>query len=177
MVVSLSCNQLAACRSRPEGKTKTNYQLSTIMARTVKYSVIPRINPRNRESEPKFYAQVKASGDVSLREMSERIQQSCTVTKADVHAVLVALEDVIIDALKGGEIVRMGDLGSFRISLNSKGAVTEEEYNVSMISKARILFRPGMVLSDALSNLSYTKLKPASTEEETTEDTTGQEAA
>ena len=69
------------------------------MARTVKYSVITRINPRDRETEPKFYAQVQTSGDVSMREMCERIEQSCTVTKADVYAVLVAMENVIIDAL------------------------------------------------------------------------------
>ena len=128
------------------------------MARTVKYSVIPRINPRDRETEPKFYAQVKLSGDVSLREMCERIQQSCTVTKADVHAVLVAMEDVIVDALKGGEIIRLGDLGTLRVSLSSKGALTEKEYTSSLITKSRIIFRPGSILSEALANLSYSKL-------------------
>lgn len=128
------------------------------MARTVKYSVIPRINPRDRETEPKFYAQVKLSGDVSLREMCERIQQSCTVTKADVHAVLVAMEDVIVDALKGGEIIRLGDLGTLRVSLSSKGALTEKEYTSSLITKSRIIFRPGSILSEALANLNYTKL-------------------
>ena len=128
------------------------------MARTVKYSVIPRINPRDRETEPKFYAQVKLSGDVSLREMCERIQQSCTVTKADVHAVLVAMEDVIVDALKGGEIIRLGDLGTLRVSLSSKGALTEKEYTNSLITKSRIIFRPGSILSEALANLNYTKL-------------------
>ena len=128
------------------------------MARTVKYSVIPRINPRDRETEPKFYAQVQTSGDVSMREMCERIQQSCTVTKADVHAVLVAMEDVIVDALKGGEIIRLGDLGTLRVSLSSKGALTEKEYTSSLITKSRIIFRPGSILSEALATISYAKL-------------------
>lgn len=146
------------------------------MARTVKYSVIPRINPRDREMEPKYYALVQSQGDVTLREMCERIQQSCTVTKADVHAVLVALEDVIVDALKGGEIIRLGDLGTFRVSLSSKGALTEKEYNTSLITKSRILFRPGTVLNEALANLSFTKLKED--EEKPAEDETdGEEAA
>ena len=85
------------------------------MARNVTYSVSPRINPRDRESEPKFYGHVQASGDISLREMSERIQQTCTVHKSDVFAVLVALEDVITDALQKGEIVRLGDIVPFRL--------------------------------------------------------------
>ena len=152
------------------------------MARTVKYSVIPKINPRDRESEPKFYAQAKMSGEVSLREMCDRIQQSCTVTKADVHAVLVAMEDVFVDALKGGEIIRLGDLGTFRVSLSSKGSLTEKEYTSSLITKSRIIFRPGSVLSDALTNLSFSKLTEKKeddeeTEEEPGDETTGGEAA
>ena len=150
------------------------------MARTVKYSVIPRINPRDRETEPKFYAQVKLSGDVSLREMCERIQQSCTVTKADVHAVLVAMEDVIVDALKGGEIIRLGDLGTLRVSLSSKGALTEKEYTSSLITKSRIIFRPGSILSEALANLSYSKLiseTESDDDEAESEVTTGGEEA
>ena len=128
------------------------------MARTVKYSVIPRINPRDRETEPKFYAQVQTSGDVSMREMCERIEQACTVTKADVYAVLVAMENVIIDALKGGEIVRLGDLGTFQIGVSGKGALTEEDYTPSLIQKARINFRPGIALSGILTSLSFSKV-------------------
>ena len=80
------------------------------MARTVTYSVVPRINPREKNDPPKYYAQAQARGDVSLREMAERIQSTCTVTKADVYAVLVSLEDVVKEAIQNGEIVRLGDL-------------------------------------------------------------------
>ena len=140
------------------------------MARNVTYSVVPRINPREKNDPPKYYAQAQASGDVNIREMSERIQQTCTVTKADVYAVLVSMEDVIIDALKSGEIVRLGDLGTFQIGVSGKGTLTEEEYDSSLIQKARINFRPGIALSGILTNLSYAKVPkkpvPAKKEEE-----------
>ena len=129
------------------------------MARNVTYSVAPRINPRDKEAAPKYYGRVQANGDVNIREMSERIQQTCTVHKADVQAVLLALEDTITDALKGGEIVRLGDLGSFQIGISSKGALTEEDHDVSMIKKARINFRPGIALSGILTSLSFQKVK------------------
>ena len=67
--------------------------------------------------------------------MSERIQQTCTVHKSDVFAVLVTLEDVISEALKSGEIVRLGDLGTFQIGISSKGALTEEDYDETLIKK------------------------------------------
>ena len=143
------------------------------MARNVTYSVVPRINPREKSDPPKYYAQAQASGDVNIREMSERIQLTCTVTKADVYAVLVAMEDVIIDALKSGEIVRLGDLGTFQIGVSGKGTLTEEEYDSSLIQKARINFRPGVALSGMLTTLSYAKVPkkpvPVKKEEESNE--------
>lgn len=138
------------------------------MARTVKYSVIPRINPRDRESEPKFYPQVITSGEVSIREMCERIEQYCTVTKADVQAVFVAMENVVVDALKKGEIIRLGDLGSLRLSVSSKGALTEKNYNTSLITRKRIIFRPGAILSNTLATLTFEKLSDKKDDEEET---------
>ena len=139
------------------------------MARTVNYTVVPKINPRDKEAAPKFYAQAQARGDVNIREMATRIQGSCTVTKADVYAVLVALEDVIVEALQNGEIVRLGELGTFQVSLSGKGAVTSEDYDASLIKKARINFRPGLTLAGMLDSLSFSKVAikyPKETDEE-----------
>ena len=135
------------------------------MARTVTYTVVPKINPRDRESEPKFYGNVKSSGDINIREMAERIQQSCTVTKADVYAVLVALEDVISESIQKGEIVRLMDIGTFRVGISTKGALKEEDFNDALIKKTRILFRPGSILQNALANLNFTKVKRVEEEE------------
>ena len=128
------------------------------MARSVTYSVVPRINPREKDEAPKYYAQAQARGDVSIREMAERIQSSCTVHKSDVYAVLVALEDVIAEAIQNGEIVRLGELCTLQVSLSGKGALTEEDYDTSLIKKSKINFRPGRVLSNALAGLQFTKV-------------------
>ena len=139
------------------------------MARSVTYSVVPRKNPQEKGTPPKFYAQAQARGDVNIREMSEHIQSACTVNKADVYAVLVALEDVIAEALQNGEIVRLGELCTLQVSLSGKGALTEEDYNTSLIKKKRINFRPGTVLANAMASLSFSKVEikyPKETEEE-----------
>ena len=145
------------------------------MARSVTYSVVPRYNPSDKEAPARYYAQAQASGDVSIREMSERIQKTCTVTKADVYATLVALEDVIVDALKAGEIVRLGDLGTLQIGLSGKGAISEEDYDESLIKKARINFRPGIALAGVLTSLTYTKVAKKAAAAEDEEETTGEE--
>ena len=151
------------------------------MARSVTYSVVPRRNPSEKGTPPKFYAQAQARGDVSLREMAERIQTSCTVHKSDVYAVLVALEDVVADAIQNGEIVRLGDLCTLQVSLSGKGALSEEEYTTDLIKRAKINFRPGTVLANALASLSYSKVRVKYTKEEASsegeEDTSGDEEA
>ena len=143
------------------------------MARTVTYSVVPRINPREKNDPPKFYAQAQARGDVNVREMAERIQATCTVHKTDVYAVLVALEDVVKEAIQNGEIVRLGELCTLQVSLSGKGTLTEEEYDDSLIKKAKINFRPGAILAGALESLKYSTVPIKYPKEEKEENNDG----
>ena len=135
------------------------------MARSVTYSVVPRMKPGDKNLPPKYYAQAQARGDVSIREMAERIQSTCTVHKSDVYAVLVALEDVVAEAIQNGEIVRLGELCTLQVGLSGKGAVTEEDYTTDLIKRAKINFRPGTVLANALASLTFSKVRVKYTKE------------
>ena len=128
------------------------------MSRSVTYSVVPRFNPGEKNDPPKYYAQTQARGSINIREMAERIQSTCTVTKADVYAVLISLEDVVKEAIQNGEIVRLGELCTLQVGLSGKGTLTEEEYEDSLIKKARINFRPDPVLAAALETLKFSKV-------------------
>ena len=145
------------------------------MARSVTYSVVPRTKPGEKNMPPKYYAQAQARGDVSIRDMAERIQATCTVHKTDVYAVLVALEDVVKEAIQNGEIVRLGELCTLQVSLSGKGTLTEEEYSDALIKKAKINFRPGTVLASALETLKYSKVPIKYLKEEKEESNEGLE--
>ena len=138
-----------------------------IMARNVTYSVSPHVNPNEKSAPPRYYGHVQANGDMAICEMFERIQASCTVHKSDVYAVLVALEDVIAEALQNGEIVRLGDLCTLQVSLSGKGAMTDDEYTTDLIKKSKVNFRPGPVLANALASLSFSKVAIKYPKEET----------
>ena len=126
------------------------------MKKAVTYSVVARKNPNPLSGgEVKYYAHAQARGVMSIREMAERIQMSCTVTRADVMAVLVALEDVVAEGLASGEIVRLGELGSLQIGLSGSGSPTKDEYNDSLIHTVRVLFRAGQTLQEAINNVTY----------------------
>jgi predicted histone-like DNA-binding protein len=64
---------------------------------------------------------------------------------------------VVPELLSDGNIVEIGDLGSFRVSISSEASDTAEEVNSGKIKKGRILFRPGKKFKQMLNNLTYTK--------------------
>lgn len=136
------------------------------MDKYLTYSVVERKDPQSPEVEGKYYAQAQARGEAGIRELSQRIQQSCTVTRADVMAVLIALEDVVADSLANGEIVRLGELGSLQVSLRGKGAISPEEYHDGLIEKGKILFRSGETLSTMLDTLKYQRVEKKYRKEE-----------
>ena len=140
------------------------------MSRSVTYSVVPRFKPGEKTDPPKYYAQAQARGSINIREMAERIQSTCTVTKADVYAVLISLEDVVKEAIQNGEIVRLGELCTLQVGLSGKGTLTEEEYEDSLIKKARINIRPGPVLAAALETLKFSKVPIKYAKEETSQE-------
>ena len=120
------------------------------MERAVTYSVVARKKPNDLEGSAKYYALAQARGEMGIREMADRIQQMCTVMR---------------DGLCAGEIVRLGDLGSFQSGLNGEGSAMEEEYHTGLIKKAHINFRPGADLSDILTSLGYERV-PVKTKNE-----------
>lgn len=126
----------------------------------VNYVLVERGNPGNMKAPKKFYAQAKSRSEFTLRKLSKEIAEgSTTVSDTDVLAVLNDLTKVLRRHLENGEIVRFGDFGSFQIGINSEGAETEAKFNVSLIKKAKVVFRPGLDLKEMLPNLKYEKTK------------------
>lgn len=68
---------------------------------------------------------------VDLQTVAERIQRSCSMTKGDVMAVLTEMVNVMRDELQNSNKVRVDGLGTFYISLRTKGAATEKEFNAN----------------------------------------------
>lgn len=89
--------------------------------------------------------------------MPKAIEKISTVSGADIRAVLYALVDVSIDGLSRGAIIRMGDLGSFRVSFKSDGRATPEEVNSACIKNPGIVYTPAARIKDTLKNLKYAK--------------------
>lgn len=105
----------------------------------------------------KFYANPVMDGEVNLNDLTKAIEKICTVSGADIRAVLYALVDVSIDNLANGTIVRLGDLGSMRISLSSEGKATADEVKSSAIKSSGVIFTPGTRIKEMLATAKFQK--------------------
>lgn len=126
----------------------------------VKYNVIERKNLLKPSEAPKFYASAKADGEVSFKALAKEIASAgSTVSDSDMLAVLNDLTKILIKHLADGKIVRLGDFGSFQVSVSSNGAETAEKFNASHITANKIQFRPGSDLKAMLATVKYEKIK------------------
>lgn len=105
-----------------------------------------------------YYAKAVMQGEANIYDLTRSIEQTSTVSGADIRAVLYALVDAIKNDLAEGRIVRMGDLGSLRVSISSEGRATAGEVHAGLIQGARFIFTPGPLLKTTLQSLSYQKV-------------------
>ena len=82
----------------------------------------------------------------------------CTVNGADIRAVLYALVEAMQSSLSNGQAVRLGELGSLRVSIGSEGKATEKEINSASIKNAKVIFTPGKDIKKMLDTLEYEKM-------------------
>ena len=136
---------------------KTPFKNPFLHGKNVVYKVIPRLNPQKPKEAPKYYPKAIGTGYMTLADIVKRIEKECTITRADAMAVIIALEDIIADAMSAGQIVQMGDFGNFYLSIRGKGALTEQDFVPALVKKAKVNFRPGKTVRAALKNLSYSK--------------------
>lgn len=122
---------------------------------SVKYSVVARKNPRNLEAPKKYYAQAQAAGTLDFENMCSTIADRGTCIKGDVMAALEGVIHSMKQALAEGQIVRLGDLGSFQIILGSYPSISAKGFVSTLIRKQKIVFRPGKALTDLLKTLTY----------------------
>lgn len=124
---------------------------------TVRFNVVQRGNPANPTAPKKWYPSIDSSGRKTLRQMAERISQISTVSSADTMAVLEALLTVIPEELAAGNIVELGDFGSFWLRIESDGTETANEVRSSQIQNVLPRFNPGKEFKRVLDSIEFQK--------------------
>ncbi|MBK8822013.1 MAG: HU family DNA-binding protein [Anaerolineales bacterium] len=125
---------------------------------TVKYNVIERGNPSNREAPRSSYPSIASTGRKTLRQLAGPISEISTVSSTDTMAVLEALLTVIPQELTAGNIVELGDFGNFWLKASSEGADTAEAVRATQISTLLPRFNAGKEFKKVLATVEYEKV-------------------
>ena len=148
--------------------SKINVKKSYIMPiveNKVFYVPVEKINPLDKQKAKKWYAAVRHSGRATIDTLKNIISGRSSLSRGDVASVIDNLIDVIVMQLRNGRIVELGDLGTLHISVRSKGADKKTDLTSANISRAYIRYRPGEILKESLSSLSFMRLGDAASAE------------
>ena len=124
---------------------------------SIKYNVVARKNPRDQEAPPKYYPSIQSTGRISVRQLAERMAEISTLSTIDTMAALEAFLQVVPQELIKGNIVDLGDFGSFWLRTKSDGTEAESEVKKTQIAIIKPQFRPGKEFQKVLNNAEFKK--------------------
>ena len=112
----------------------------------------------------KTYARVISSNRTKISQLCKLVSARASISGADVKAVFDSLIFAVEYELCQGNIIELGELGTFRLSISSEGVEEDPENNIKLkshhIKKARVLFTPSTSLLHAIADAEYEPLKP-----------------
>ncbi len=121
----------------------------------IQITSVGKISPTQPTQPMRYYPRAVKTGVVDLDKLSMQISESSTLTEADCQAVVISLVSEVSRALAEGNIVRLGHLGSFQISIKGTGSETQDLMTIKNVRSASIVYRPGSRFKKMLKKLDF----------------------
>lgn len=109
---------------------------------TIKLKAVTKRNPREPEMAPKYYLSAIHGSQVGVEYLSDQVSKRCTLRKSDVQGVLIALMEVVPEEICKGNIVSLGELGTFYVNVSSYGAENAEDLSVANLRAFKLIHLP-----------------------------------
>lgn len=120
------------------------------------YVIVARKNPTKPTEAPKYYALARSGRTASVKEVCRRISERSSYSKGELEGAIGEFLLEMYNVLQEGNIVQLGDLGNFRMSIiNGTATETEKEFKSSCIKKCKVLFYPGSDLRKLCKTMDY----------------------
>lgn len=123
------------------------------------YSVTLLRNPVNEADPPRAYAYIQSRSQFGIDEIADHmVSHGCNYDRADIVAIIMKLVSCTRELLSDGYRIQLGDLGSFHLTCNSKGASSLKNFGHDNIVGINVRFRPSKRFALQLSNISLHKV-------------------
>ena len=124
---------------------------------SVKFNVVERGKPGSPETPKKFYPSIVASGKISQRDVAKHAAEMSTVSIGDTAAVVENFLTIIAQELAKGNIVQLGEFGSFWLRTETEGAETADDVRASQVTNVLVRFTPGKEFQQVLDAITFEK--------------------
>ena len=124
---------------------------------TVKFNIVERANSSDRTALGKYYPSIQFTGRVTTREVAEMAAERSTLSTMDMMAAIESFLAIIPQQLAKGNIVELGDFGSFWLKTSSDGAELPDAVSAGQITTILPRFRPGKKFKGVLKTIEYMK--------------------
>lgn len=121
---------------------------------SIKFNIVERGRPGNSEAPKKYYPSIQSTGRVSVRQLAERASDRSTLTTADMMAAIEALLTIIPDELAHGNIVELGDFGSFWLRFSAEDPTKVSGNQITTLIPR---FMPGKQFKNVLGSVTFKK--------------------
>ena len=106
-----------------------------------KYDFRPNPNPKGDDEQQPLHPRIVVSGTKNIDDIVNEISQFSGSSSGDVLSVLTNLEDYCIRYLSNGYNVKLGNIGTFSVSLSSRKVMDKKEIRASSITFDNVNFK------------------------------------
>ncbi len=124
---------------------------------SVKFNIVERGNPAKPQDPKKYYPSIQSSGRITTRELAEMAAERSTLSTMDMMAAIESFLAIIPQQLAKGNIVELGDFGTYWLKTTSEGAEKAEDVRATQIATILPRFNPGKKFKALLKAIEYEK--------------------
>jgi predicted histone-like DNA-binding protein len=125
----------------------------------MKYKIVEKKNPQDRQASGKYYANGVNAGKFTIKNFAKEIAGRSSLTKGDIENVLENFLDVLPTFLKLGLSIQLGSFGTLRLNLASEGADSPQEFSADRIKGVKVIFTPSVDLKESLKDIVFEEAK------------------
>lgn len=116
---------------------------------------VQRRNPLDEDAPAKWYPVQYTTKLVDETEVAELVADETTLNPMEALMAIRQLRKIVQRLLLDGKSVKLGNWGTFNVTLNTEGADTKEELTANNVKRVNINFQAGNDLKNAMQKADF----------------------
>lgn len=117
---------------------------------------VQRVNPLDKDAAKKWYVTQVTTAQVDETQVAMDLADETTLNPSEAMMAIRQLRKILLRRLLSGESVKLGNWGSFSVTLSSEGSATKAEVTARNIKGVNLNFQPDEAFKTDLQKATFT---------------------